>query len=185
MMKIIASLGVCILVFVVFIITVAASRRELPVGLRDMYGDTSGIHRLTIEGEVTNFASNYGYTFHIGPDGDRIRMLVFNNSAALQAFHRPHWSIFLHAWPIFSFETGFVPVGPYEVVATESERTFFHDLSGNRVPATEYRIYGDVFAVETRFFGRPLYVYGQAETEHRLFMNTGRVTGYPNSDISR
>ena len=173
MKKIYAGLGVCIFVFIAFVAAIAASRRELPVGLRDMYGDTSGIRRLIIEGTVTSWEGRYGYMFHIGPDRESTRMYVFNNSRAFSDFYRPHWPVFPPVWHGFTFETGLVPLGPYEVVAAESERTHFMDFGGNWVPAPEYRIYGEVFAVETRVHGRRLYVPELSAVGHRLFMDTG------------
>ena len=171
MKKIVVSLAVSVLVLIAFISATVASRRGLPIGLVDIYGDTYGIRRLTIQGEVISRDSYYGYTFHISPDGDVSRIHVFNNSRDFTNFFRMPWP-FSPVWGMFSFETAYVPVKPYELVATESVIFFTTGLGGNHIVQTEYRVYGEYFAVESRLHSRRLYV-PQSGTEHKLFVDAG------------
>jgi len=171
-MKIYISGAVCALILVVFITATMLSRSALPAGLVDVYGDTSGIGRLTIEGVVTDAAGVYGYRFHVGPTGSSNGMVIFRNNQQrinymwhreADLFHATHW-----------FGTHLVPVEPYHRAVVESETSFQQDVNTRQwTPMTEYRIYAEVFAVVPHFhwaFGvQPL----EEAKDSQLFVDAG------------
>ncbi|MCL2379137.1 MAG: hypothetical protein FWC77_08445 [Defluviitaleaceae bacterium] len=153
MKKIVASCGVCIFTFVLFIAVTVASRRDIPAGLLDLYGDTSGIHSLTIKGEVLSWEGRYGYTFSISPEGAGTDMVIFRNSRSSAEF------VFFRHWnPWFGgrFDVAYAPIEPYQVVTAESPRAFTPGPEGP-IPIIEYRVYGHVFEVVPRFGSRRIY----------------------------
>ena len=172
MKKIVVSIGFCVVGLFLFITAAAASRQELAAGLRKQYGDISGIQQLTIEGAVISHGGGYGYTFRIGPGRNTVRTMVFSNIHTFINFERQHSRHFSSSfiWHSSVFYTIYIPVGPYEIVVSESEYGFFTDIHGNTTPLPEYRVYGDIFEAEIIFSGRRLYVQGNLpDTNGRLF----------------
>ena len=180
MKKIAASLVFCVAVMVAFAVTAAASRGALPVGLRDLYGDTSGIHRLTIEGEVLGWNGRYGYSFSISPDESAARMHIFRNERAFSDFANRRWLMqfsWQFHWHSSFFNTAYVPLEENpEIIVSESERSFTVNMRGERIPSSEHRIFGSLFEVVPMFHGFRLYVPGQ-EGAHRLYVDAG-TDGY-------
>jgi len=173
MKKILASLAFCVLATTIFIVVAAASKRELPAGLRDIYGDTSGIHQLSLEGVVSNFEGRYAYTFYIEPDDARISMQVFRNSQARANFIIIHSSLHFSDWHWRNrnfIQMAFTPIAPYRHATVESDHSFFHS-GGGIVPFTEYRIYADIFAVDLLHHWHPLYF--PCEMDGRLYIDAG------------
>jgi len=173
MKKIVASLMFGVIMLIAFITIAAISRRELPVGLRDVYGDTSSIRSLVIEGEVSSWEGRYAYVFSIGPERSATNMSVFRNSQGVTKFYSRH-SPFFSDWYLPMFQLTYLPIGSFEIITAESERSFFSGPDGSFVPAAEYRIYGDVFEVRPMLHYYPLYVPSeQSDTDHGLFMDLG------------
>ena len=170
MNKLMASGAFVVLVLAAFALMVGASGRRLPVGLVDLYGDTSAIRALTIEGRITSWQGQFGYTFLINDEAASIEMNVFNNSRALNDFTGPHF--WLSPWHAHSFGTRPMPIGDYEVVRVQEGRWTETLVDGTRVVMPEYRIYGDVFAMETVIHNQRLYVPGLGTTP-RLFNYAG------------
>ena len=173
MKAVVASLLFCVVTLVIFVGTAVASRRELPVGLADVYGDTSGIHRLTIEGSVVSWAGRYAYDFHISPEGAWINMNIPRNAGTFADISLRHsWVGFWHGGSNF-LQLEYIPIAPYEIVEAESENSFTI-ISGEWIPMTEHRIYGQVFGVVPRFSWHELYIPNeQSSPDGGLFVDLG------------
>jgi len=175
MKKITVSIGFCVAVLVIFILSVAMSRDGLPVGLRDMYGDTSGIHRLTIEGMVDqSWHGQYGYSFRICRDEGGTDIAMLNNSGAFVDFTRNYAVHPFSVWHWnrhFFYRPTFIPTEPYEIIRTYSETSFIRHHGGDLIPMPEYRIYNEVFIVEPSFHGFRLQLEGAAPV---LYIDAGR-----------
>jgi hypothetical protein len=169
MVKITVSLTFVMVTAIVFIFTVNTSRLDIPVGLVDLYGDTSGIRQLTIEGTVISWESSYAYTFRVSPNETTTEMHVFSNRNDLAPFLWP-FSAPLNLWnPLF--HTVYVPVLPYEIVQRDSHRmAVLVNPDGTHTYMPEYRIYGDIFAVEMYMFEHPIVI---RNGEHRLYIEAG------------
>jgi len=169
--KLLGSLTFCILVIAIFCGVAAASRRNLPAGLLELYGDISGISALTIEGEVFSWEGRYAYSFTIAPGRQRTRMRVINNSQTFNGFHQRRF-LDLHArWSTSILRLAYLPIDDTQPVATYSVYSFFTDHTGNHMPMPEYRIYSEVFAVKPLFlFSYPLHT---PTYEHQLFRYVG------------
>jgi hypothetical protein len=192
MTKIAVSFGFFVVVCVLFVMSAKASRRELTVGLVDMYGDTSAIRALTIEGKVSGWRGLFGYTFHISGDEASTEMVVFTDNRGYADFiGHPHWDI---PWHPYFFETVYVPVGDYTLETVERGRRMHFDIEDSYI--TEYRVYGEVFAVETRLHGHRVVSIESAGhgwganagnledgVAHRLFIDAG-AGGYISSVIA-
>ncbi|MCL2187930.1 MAG: hypothetical protein FWB87_04115 [Defluviitaleaceae bacterium] len=178
MIKLGMSIIFCIAALVIFTLSAGASRRDLPVGLVQIYGDTSGIRSLTLEGRVASFEGMYGYEFHISPLGSHTEMQVFRSWRDYSDFAQPWWSSPTFSWHPSFFEMIFLPVGKYEIVnvtAAQLAQEWNVILSDE---FAEYRIYGEVFAVETRMHGHIVTTDIQRslrDTEHapQLFIDAG------------
>ena len=152
MIKIAASFVICVVVLVAFWVVSGASREGIPVGWVDVYGDTSGIRRLTVEGVVSSWEGLYGYTFRVNPQESSTEMVVFNDDRAFTNFaFNPFWHIDIPWHPHF-FRTVYFPIGDYEIVETESNFILLEGRQERRHP--EFRIYGEVFGVGVRLQGR-------------------------------
>ena len=171
MIKIVSSFAVGVLVLIIFVALTISSRRSMPVGLRDVYGDTSGIHNLVIQGEVESWSGRYGYSFNIGPDRVSTRMDIPRNTQGLVRLHMRGWQ-FSQSWHIPWFQLAYMPVGPYEMVTAASERSFTHG-PGGLVPLDEYRIYGDVFEVRPQLMSHMLLVSPCEATSGGLYIDLG------------
>jgi hypothetical protein len=186
MIKLVGSIIFTGIVFVIFNIAVASSRSDLRVGLVDVYGDTSGIRSLTIEGRVTGGVSSfagpgYGYTFAISPQtapggiDASVDFHVFNHNRGYTNFVGIASGTL--AWNHHFFETRYVPVGAYEIVEIAEGNS--HMLyRGEWTPMPEWRIYSELFAVEVRLHGHRVVVPGRERayfetTAHRLFLDAG------------
>ncbi|MCL2604992.1 MAG: hypothetical protein FWD90_10980 [Defluviitaleaceae bacterium] len=176
MKKLAASVAFIVIMFVMFFATASASRRNIPVGLSDIYGDTSGLRCLTVEGTVVNWESRYAYQFSVSPDKSTVDMHVFTHRGDEQSYSWsswpfPHWQ---DSWHPSFFEAVFTPGEPYEVLAYDSSRrAVMVNADGTETFFPEYRIYGDVFAVETRMHGFTVLT----ATSHSLFADAG-TDGY-------
>jgi len=169
--KLLGSLTFCILVIAIFLGTAATSRRNLPAGLQELYGDISGIRALTIEGEVFSWEGRYAYSFTIAPDRQRTRMHVINNSRTFDEFQQRRFQNMHREWRTSILHLAYLPIDDTQPIATYSAGSFFIDHAGNHIPRPEYRIYGEVFAVKPLFlFSYPLYT---PMHEHQLFRYTG------------
>jgi len=171
-MKIYISGAFCVLVLAVFVTVTAISRRALPVGLVDVYGDTSGIDRLTIEGIVTEGAGAYGYRFRVCPEGASNEMIIFRSNQARANYV---WGRVSSLQRAHFFSTYLAPFEPYHRAVVESDKSFYQEgESGQWIPMTEHRIYADVFEIVPRFhrFNRVYSAYYLAESEdRRLFVD--------------
>jgi len=171
-MKIITSLIFCTIAFIIFLAVATASRSKLPTGLRDLYGDTSGIRQLNIQGEVISWEGRYGYSFNISPNGDTTRVRVFRNTQSVNNFL---WWPFPSLWWMFTFGVSYLPVEPSEPVVSDSEHGWFIDSVGNRANILEYRFYGEVFVVEPNWHSHRLYLpSNKLAADARLYIDIGQ-----------
>jgi len=161
MTKIIASMAFCVIAIVMFVATATISRRVLPVGLLHVYGDTSGIHNLSIIGSVSSWGGDYAYTFNISPEGASTNMMIFRNANDFRNFERVYTTWWMS--PFWNFHDYwrrimFAPVGPYEITQSLSQHSFTRAPGGEFVPMVEYRVYGEIFRVIPLYSSAKLYV---------------------------
>lgn len=170
-MKILGSLIFCFIALALFLSVTAMSRHTLPAGLEELHGDITGIHSLIIEGEVFSWEGRYAYSFTIAPGRQRTRMHVFNNSRTLDEFRQRRFHDLHREWRTSVLRLAYLPLDDTQPITTYSDRSFFIDHTGRHIPISEYRIYGEIFAVKPLFlFSYPLYT---PMHEHRLFMYAG------------
>lgn len=116
-----------------------ATRKEIPMSLEDVRGDTSGIHALTVSGSIINNIWTYAYDFRISPQGADTDMRVFNSKEDLPTY------------PWFfpnRFDAEYIPVGPTRTETADSTtRYILREAGGETVYFEEERIYADQFRV--------------------------------------
>lgn len=153
------SLIVCLFIILLFTFSVLNSRRDIPTALQDVYGDTSGIHGLTISGRVSDMQKHFSYEFKIDENNNMLWTNVYNSENDVSnniMTNKYYFSSFTYNPP---FLANYIPIEPYKTEIIKN-RNSIHDSmsssstntntgSSNGIPPIEYRIYAKTYEVFT------------------------------------
>jgi hypothetical protein len=131
------SFSLCALIFIIFTVTAAVSKRNVPMFLEDISGDTSGIRALTVTGRVFSREFAYMYDFEISPHKTSVDWSIFREAGKM-----PRLSNYVQSW-----QPRFIPVGEVRTEVVDSDKSFKQNNAGIWVPMTEVRQYADSFEV--------------------------------------
>lgn len=134
-------LALCIAAAIAFTVSVVSSRHELPASLEDMFGDTSGIRGLVMEGQIIERNHQYAYGFMVSPMVTSTNVGVYKST---QDVSRYTWEDIPFFFPS---EVAYLPVGEAKREETESERSYRIGSDGQEIPLPEFRIYAELFEV--------------------------------------